>query len=63
MICPYCGAHAHKQLTGNDDCWMYVAEDTGSSTECFDGDISMFVCETNEKHIFYADDLNGNKNQ
>jgi len=62
MNCPYCGANATKKLTGNDDCEMFVAEDTGSSTEYYDGDISMFSCDANEKHSFYCDDLAGNKN-
>ena len=62
MKCPYCSANATKELSteGYD---MYVAEDTECSTECADGDISFFRCNENKKHIFYADDLNGNKNQ
>ena len=63
MMCPYCCGHAHKDFTGNEDCEMFIAEDTGGSIECYDGDISLFVCDSNEKHFFYADDLNGNENQ
>lgn len=63
MLCPYCGAHAHKESTGNDGCEMFIAEDTGSSTECYDADVSLFVCDASKRHFFYADDLTGNKNQ
>ena len=59
MICPYCGGPVYKTKTGNEG-YMYVAEDDGSCTECYDGDISLWQCQLNTKHTFYADDGAGN---
>lgn len=62
MICPHCGSPAIKTDTGNDG-MMYVAEDDeGGCTECYDGDISLFACQKDPKHIFYTDDGAGNSN-
>jgi len=57
MKCPYCGADVTQVQTGNDSTELYVSEDN----DAFDCDISVFQCNSNHKHIFYADDLKGNR--
>jgi len=61
MICPHCGGPVYKTKTGN---WpngaLGVAEFYDSCTEGYDFDISLWQCQLNTKHIFYADDGAGN---
>lgn len=55
MRCPVCGAEAHEEPSPNEGCEMFVAEDCGDCTECFDPDVAMFQCSANVDHVFYAD--------
>lgn len=59
MICPYCGGPVYKAKTGNEG-ELGVAEFSDSCTEGYDFDISVWQCQLNTKHIFYADDGAGN---
>ena len=60
MICPFCAAQATRR-PGNPGCEMFVAEDTGCSTEVYDYDVSKFQCDDDDSHVFYADDEQGNE--
>ena len=57
MKCPYCGSDVTQVQTGNGSTELCVSEDN----DAFDCYISVFQCNSNRKHIFYADDLNGNQ--
>ena len=50
IFCPICDKPAVVTKSPNEGCEMFVAEQTGTSIECFDL-IIMYECE--KKHTFY----------
>lgn len=50
--CPFCGDTRVAPFPSGNHGVLYVAEETGDSTECFDHEIQQYRCPGG--HVFYA---------
>lgn len=55
MYCPYCFSPATRQDVNGT---LFVGLD--EENECFDPNVSMFQCDRDGNHVFFADDGNDN---
>lgn len=57
MNCPYCLSPATRQDVSYDE----LVVTWNNSSDCFDPNVSHYQCDSDQNHVFYADDLNGNE--